>query len=118
MPPDIILHVLAQTTNAGLPQDATVLGQGIVATLITMLGGVLTWFMWRNEKKSDQVMETCKEMADAIRESSNNHSSTIDRLSAAMLAQTMVHPNLAEGAKPALEQMMADIKEADAKRKR
>jgi hypothetical protein len=113
-----MIEFLAQgVQNTGLPPETTILGQTIIGGLISILGTVLGWFMWRNEKKNDQVIQSFKEMADAMRGSISDHSSTIDRLSAAMLAQTLVHPNLPDAAKPALNQMMEDIKEADVRRR-
>lgn len=95
---------------SGLPPETTFVGQGI-------LGAVLMWFMWRSEKKQDASVAASLEVRDAVRESASEHQATIDRLAAAILTQTMVHPNFPDAAKPAVDQMLDEIKESAAKRK-
>jgi len=84
---------------SGIPAETTIVGQGL-------LGIVLGWFMWRNEKKQDAQTSSIQDMA-----------STIDRLSTAILTQTIVHPNLPESAEPAIHRMLDEIKESETKRK-
>jgi len=88
-----------EATVPGLPFETTFVGQGII-------GCVLLWFMWRNEKKQDTHTDAIQDMAG-----------TIDRLSAAILSQTIVHPNLPKSAEPAIQQMINEIKDAEVKRK-
>lgn len=95
---------------SGLPPETTFVGQGILAT-------ILMWFMWRSEKKQEACAAASLEIRDAVKEASSENRETIDRLSNAILLQTMAHPNFPEAAKPAVNQILEDIKEAAAKRK-
>lgn len=94
---------------SGLPPETTFVGQGI-------LGAILMWFMWRSEKKQDACAAASLEVRDAVLKSAGDNQATTDRLAAAILTQTMMHPNFPDAAKPAVDQMLDEIKDSAARR--
>lgn len=79
--------------------DASLVGQGIIVS-------VIGWFMIRYEKKTDN-------QTNAI----ERHSEALDRMSKAILVQTMTHPNFPKAAEAQVQEVLTAIDVASKKGK-
>ncbi len=93
----MIHELLAVGDSVGI--DASIVGQGIIVT-------VIGWFMIRYEKKTDN-------QTNAI----ERHSEALDRMSKAILVQTMTHPHFPKAAESQVQEVLTAIEVASKKEK-
>ncbi len=106
-----VISVVADAVTGGAPAtfETTLLGQGV-------LGAVLFWFMWINQrhreaqaKEFTSIAGTISSNTISLGEKIGKNGERIDRLSKVILIQTMSHPNFPEAAQESATGILREI---------